>query len=44
MTPAELLKGYYALDTKLEMEQLAHLEELGERQRAAERAAVAVTA
>jgi hypothetical protein len=44
MTPAELLKGYYALDTKREMEQLAHLEELREQQRAAERAPKGATA
>ena len=43
MTSAELLEGYYTLDTKREMEQLAYLEELREQQRAAKRAAVAVT-
>ena len=43
MNPAELLDGYYTLDTKREMEQLAYLEELREQQRAAKRAAVAVT-
>ena len=35
MTTAELLEGYYTLDTKREMEQLAYLEELRELQRAA---------
>ena len=39
MNPVELLEGYYTLDTKKEMEQLAYLEELREQQRAA----VAVT-
>jgi hypothetical protein len=44
MIPVELLQGYYVtLDTKRELEQLAYLEELREQQRAAERAAVAVT-
>ena len=43
MSPAELLEGYYTLDTKREMEQLAYLEELLERQRAAKRAATAAT-
>jgi hypothetical protein len=41
MSPNELLEGYYTLDTKKEREQLAYLEELRERQRAAERGAVA---
>ena len=44
MTPAGLLEGYYTLDEKREMEQLAHLEDLCELQRAAKRAAVPVTA
>jgi hypothetical protein len=39
MNPVELLEGYYTLDTKKEVEQLAYLEELREQQRAA----VAVT-
>jgi hypothetical protein len=43
MTPAELLEGYYTLDTKREMEQLAYLVELREQQRTAKRAAEAVT-
>ena len=43
MTPAELLEGYYTLDTKREMEQLAYLEELRALQHAAKRAAVPVT-
>jgi len=43
MTPAELFQGYYTLDTKREIEQLAYLEELHEQQRAANRAATAVT-
>jgi len=42
MTPAELLEGYYTLNTKREKEQLAYLEELREQQRAAKRATVAV--
>lgn len=42
MNPAELLEGYYTLDTKREMEQLAYLEELREQQRATKDAAVAV--
>jgi len=44
MTSAELLAGYYTLDTKLEMEQLAYLEDLREQQFAAKRATVPVTA
>ena len=44
MTPAELLEGYYTLDTKREKEQIAYLEDLREKQLAAKRAAVAVTA
>lgn len=43
MTPAELPEGYYTLDTKREMEQHAHLEELREQQSGAKRAAMAVT-
>jgi hypothetical protein len=43
MTPAELLQGYYTLDPKREMEQLAYLEELHEQELAATRAATAVT-
>ena len=39
MTAAELHEGYYTLDTKQEMEQLAYLEDLRELQRAAKRAA-----
>jgi hypothetical protein len=42
MTSAELLEGYYTLDTKKEMEQLAYLEELRDRQPAAKCAAVAM--
>ena len=42
MTPADLPEGYYTLDTKREMEQLAYLEGLREQQRAAKRAGVAV--
>ena len=42
MTSTELLEGYYTLDTKRELKQLAYLEELREQQRAAKRAAVAV--
>jgi hypothetical protein len=43
MNPAELLEGYYTLDTQRGMEQPVHLQELREQQRAAERAATAVT-
>ena len=39
MNGAELLEGYYTLDTKQETEQLAYLEDLRELQRAAKRAA-----
>ena len=42
MTSAELLEGYYTLDTKREMEQLTYLEELREQQRAAKCAAMAL--
>lgn len=41
--PAELLEGSYRLATKREMERFAYLEELREQERAAKRAAVAVT-
>ena len=43
MTAAELLEGYYTLDTKRETDQLAYLAELREQERAAKSAAVAVT-
>jgi len=42
LTPAELLEGYYTLDTKRETEQLAYLAELREQERAARSATVAV--
>ena len=44
MIPAELLGGYYTLDAKREMEQLAYLEELREQQRAAAETAKAAPA